>query len=209
MYRAHHHRQEQQVSSLAPAEAPSRVVTTFRLGKLVTGAGQSLCLVRAISDRTATLDIDVPFEADEAAVLEIGRETIAGTLVKLGGSRAELRCADPVELDTILASGGRRTLPRVEVDAYARIEVGGLCIAARIRDISTGGMKLFAEDVLCVGDRVRVTVKGLDARPGGTVRWCAGDHAGIEFAEPLPLVRLNAWLAGAALRDDRPIVSKS
>ncbi len=201
--------QEPQSPSMASVGAGARVVTTFRVGKLVTGAGQSLCLVRAISDRAATLDIDVPFEADEAAVLEIGRETIAGTLVKLGGRRAEMRCADPVELDTILASGGRRILPRVEVDAYARIEVGGLCIAGRIRDISTGGMKLFAEDVLCVGDRVRITVKGLDARPAGIVRWCSGDEAGIEFAEPLPIAALNAWLTGAARRDDRPIVSKS
>ena len=209
MYRAHHPQEQQQAPSVEPAGVPSRVVTTFRVGKLMTRGGQTLCLVRTLSDRTATLDIDVPFEADEAATLEIGRETIAGTLVKLGESRAEMRCADPVELDTILASGGRRKLPRVDVDAFARIEVGVLCIAARIRDISTDGMKVFAEDVLCVGDRVRVIVKGLGARPAGTVRWCAGDHAGIEFAQSLPIAALNTWLAGASRRDDLPILSKS
>ncbi len=209
MYRAHHRQEQQQAPSLEPAGAPSRVVTTFRVGKLVTRGGQILCLVRTISERAATLDIDVPFDGDEAATLEIGRETIAGTLVRLGERRAEIRCASPLEPDTILGSGGRRTLPRVEVDAFARIEVGGLCIAARIRDISTDGAKVFAEDVLCVGDRVRVTVKGLGARPAGIVRWCAGDHAGIEFAQALPIAQLNAWLAGSWAGEDLPILSKS
>ena len=98
MYRAHHPPGAAGRRRRSPLGAPARVVTTFRVGKLVTRGGQSLCLVRTLSDRAATLDVDVPFEGDEAATLEIGRETIAGTLVRLGESRAEMRCADPVEL---------------------------------------------------------------------------------------------------------------
>jgi hypothetical protein len=199
-----------------------RTVTTFRVGKIVTAAGQMLCLVRTLSDRTVGLDIEVPFAPDARASLEIGKERLDGELIKLEGKKAELRTARPIDLEailadsSILASGGRRALPRVEVDARARIEVGEQqWIPGRICDISTDGMKVFTDDVLCTGDRVRITMKGLDSRLGGSVRWCDGDYAGVEFDQPLTMIQLNLWLAAqaAAAQSEAgwslPIVSKS
>jgi hypothetical protein len=163
----------------------------------------------------------MPFTAQDNATLEIGRERLSGALVKIGEKRAELRSREPIDIagiladPSLLASAGRRTLPRVAVDARARIDIGPHRITAQVRDISTDGIKIFTEELLSIGDEVRIVLKGLDRPLPGTVRWCSGDHAGVEFVQRLPISRLNAWLAAqsAAEPDEAPwsppVISKS
>jgi len=108
-------------------------------------------------------------------------------------------------------------VPRVAVDARARIDIGALRFTAQVRDISTDGVKIFTEELLSIGDEVRLVLKGLERPLPGIVRWCSGDHAGIEFVQRLPIGRLNAWLAAqSAPEPDEPegswpppIISKS
>src|SRR3982751_6608866 len=85
------------------AAGPGRSVTTYRVAMLTIAAGPVLCLVRALSSRVATLDIDMPFVAQDNARLEIGRERLSGALVKTGENRAELRSREPIDIDAILA----------------------------------------------------------------------------------------------------------
>jgi hypothetical protein len=200
-----------------------RSVTTYRVAMLTIASGPILCLVRALTGRIATLDIDMPFTAQDNATLEIGRERLSGALVRIGDSRAELRSREAIDVDTILAdpsilaSAGRRALPRVEVDARARIDIGAHRLTAQVRDISTDGIKIFTEELLSIGDEVRVVLKGLDRPLPGVVRWCSGDYAGVEFVQRLPISRLNAWLAAQSATDpddgetrwSPPIISKS
>ncbi|MBV9882562.1 MAG: PilZ domain-containing protein [Sphingomonadaceae bacterium] len=221
MYRGQS-RQETQESAprKAAAVAPARTVTTYRVAMLTLASGPILCLVRTLSGRIATLDIDMPFAPQDNATLEIGRERLTGALVRTGEHRAELRTDDEIDIDVILgdpsllASAGRRALPRVEVDARARIDIGAHRIPAQVRDISTDGIKIYTDELLSIGDEVRIVLKGLERPLPGTVRWCSGDHAGIEFVQRLPISRLNAWLASQAAGEDEapwspPIVSKS
>ena len=202
------------------AGAP-RFVTTYRVAMLTLAAGPILCLVRGLSGRIATLDIDMPFAAQDGATLEIGRERLSGALVKTGEKRAELRSREPIDVGAILAdpsllaSAGRRTLPRVAVDARARIDIGTQRFTAQVRDISTDGIRIFTEELLSIGDEVRVVLKGLDRPLPGIVRWCSGDYAGVEFVQRLPISSVNAWLAAqsAPEPDDAPwsppVISKS
>jgi hypothetical protein len=204
----------------AAADA-GRSVTTYRVAMLTIASGPILCLVRALSARVATLDIDMPFTAQDNATLEIGRERLSGALVKTGEKRAELRSTAEIDIAAILAdpsllaSAGRRALPRVAVDARARIDIGAHRMPAQVRDISTDGIRIFTEELLSIGDEVRVVLKGLDRPLPGIVRWCGGDHAGVEFVQRLPISRLNAWLAAqsAAEPDEAswspPVISKS
>jgi hypothetical protein len=206
---------------LIAAAEPGRSVTTYRVAMLTIAAGPVLCLVRALSARIATLDIDMPFTAQDNATLEIGRERLSGALVKTGDKRAELRSREPIDIAAILAdpsllaSAGRRALPRVEVDARARIDIGVHRLPAQVRDISTDGIRIFTEELLSIGDEVRVVLKGFDRPLLGIVRWCSDDHAGVEFVQRLPISRLNAWLAAqsAAEPDEAPwsppVISKS
>jgi hypothetical protein len=205
----------------AGAPQTERAFTIYRVGKLIACGGQMLCLVRTASPHAITFDIDLPFGPDAAATLEIGRERVTGALEKIDARRGRISFAEPIDVESLIVDGsplegGRRALPRVEIDAPVRIEVGDQAMAARVCDISTDGMKIWTDDILCVGDRVRVALRGLDGRISGTVRWCAGDYAGIEFVQAFPLARLNVWLAaqaGSASRDESrwslPPVSKS
>ena len=206
---------------IVAAEDPGRSVTTYRVAMLTLAAGPILCLVRALSPRVATLDIDMPFAPQDNALLEIGRERMAGALVKIGEKRAELRSRESIDVTAIfadpslLASAGRRTLPRVAIDARARIDLGAQRFSAQVRDISTDGVRIYTEELLSVGDEVRVVLKDLERPLPGIVRWCSGDHAGVEFVQRLPISRLNAWLAAQSTPDadeapwSAPIISKS
>lgn len=191
----------------AAPDAAARIVTTYRVGKLTTKTGPILCLVRGLSEKIARLDIDMPFAGDDQATLEIGGERLTGTLVKLGDRQAELHSAATIDVETlladpsILASLGQRTLPRVDVDARARIDFGGQRVPAQVRDISTDGIKVYTEELLASGDAVRIILKGFDTPLAGLVRWTDGDYAGIEFAQRLPIGRINAWLAAQAATD--------
>jgi hypothetical protein len=207
--------------SFTAAGGAARTVTTYRVAMLTLASGPILCLVRALSRRIATLDIDMPFAPQDNAVLEIGRERLAGVLVRTGPQRAELRTAEDIDIAAILAdpsllaSAGRRALPRVAVDTRARIDIGAHRLTAQLRDISTDGIKIFTEELLSIGDEVRVVLKGLERPLPGIVRWCSGDHAGVEFIQRLPIGRLNAWLAAQAAPEldeapsPPPFVSKS
>ena len=203
-------------AAAAAAADTARGLSCYRVGKIATDAGQALCIVRMVSPFVIALDIEVAFEGAEAASLVLGRETIAGSLAMLGGKRAELRPAEAVDPETILADpsmmAGRRTLPRIEVDARGRIEVMGQSMTARICDISTDGTRVLVDDLLCTGDRVTVTMRGLQMRLTGLVRWAQGDHAGIEFDQPLAIGQLNLWLAAQAMPAGEPdwgLVSRS
>lgn len=204
--------------ALAAAPEAGRGVSTYRVGRIATASGQALCIVRMISPFAIVLEIEVPFAGADEAELAIGKETVAGALVFIAGKRAELRPVRAVDPEAILAdpsimaSLGRRTLPRVEVDARARLEVTGQSMTVRIRDISTDGMKVHGEELLCAGDRVTVTMRGLPMRLAGRVRWSEGDHAGIEFDQPLAIGRLNLWLAAQSAPAGEPdwgLVSRS
>jgi len=223
MYRA---QGRQEAHEAAPAfdnaAQAGRTVTTYRVAMLTLASGPILCLVRALSPRIATLNIDMPFAAQDRATLEIGRTTLSGALVRLSETRAELRTTQEIDIATILAdpsplaSAGRRALPRVAVDVRARIDIGAQRFAAQVRDISTDGVRIETDELLSVGDEVRIVLKGFERPLPGAVRWCSGDQAGVEFVQRLPIGRLNAWLAAQAVHEcedeapwTRPIISKS
>jgi hypothetical protein len=202
------------VAIAAAAVEPARGISTYRVGKIATASGQALCIVRMISPFAIALDIEVPFAGADEAELVIGKESVSGALVFIDGKRAELRPVREVDPEAVLAEPsleaglGRRTLPRLEVDARARLELTGQSMTARICDISTDGMKVLVDDLLCAGDRVTITMRGLPMRLAGLVRWSQGDHAGVEFDQPLAIGRLNQWLT-AQTAPDWDLVSRS
>ena len=223
MYRAQGRQEAREAAPAFDAAAQAgRTVTTYRVAMLTIASGPILCLVRALSPRVATLDIDMPFAPQDRATLEIGRHTLAGALVRTGERRAELRTAKEIHIPAILAdpslvaTAGRRALPRVAVDVRARIDIGAQRFTAQVRDISTDGVRIETEELLSVGDEVRIVLKGFERPLPGNVRWCSGDYAGVEFVQRLPIGRLNAWLAAQSApeaEDDAPwappVISKS
>jgi hypothetical protein len=223
MYRAQGRQDARDVApAFNEATESGRSVTTYRVAMLTIASGPILCLVRALSPRVATLDIDMPFAAQDGARLQIGSATLAGALVRTGEKRAELRTAGEIDIATILAdpsllaSAGRRALPRVAVDARARLDLGTQRFTVQVRDISTDGVRIETDELLSIGDEVRIVLKGFERPLLGAVRWCSGEHAGVEFVQRLPIGRLNAWLAAQSAPEAEdeapwspPIISKS
>ncbi|MEA3029766.1 MAG: hypothetical protein QOG13_1091, partial [Sphingomonadales bacterium] len=66
------------VIAVAPAAQTPRSLSTYRVGKIATAAGQALCIVRMISPFAIALDIEVPFAGADAASLEIGKARVTG-----------------------------------------------------------------------------------------------------------------------------------
>src|SRR5437868_14353773 len=93
------------VAATPPAEA-TRGLSTYRVGKIATAAGQALCIVRMISPFAIALDIEVPFAGADEASLQIGRERVTGALVFVAGKRAELRPDKEVDPEALLADPG-------------------------------------------------------------------------------------------------------
>src|ERR1700744_83853 len=104
MYRAQGRQEAHETAPAFDAAAQTgRTVTTYRVAMLTIASGPILCLVRALSPRIATLDLDMPFAAQDRATLEIGRATLMGALVRTGDKRAELRTAQEIDVAAILA----------------------------------------------------------------------------------------------------------
>jgi hypothetical protein len=92
--------------------------------------------------------------------------------------------------------GRRARLPRLDVDAWARMRVGARVFSARLCNISQGGARLRIHGLNSPG---AVAVLSMDRfRPvQGVVRWCEGALAGISFNQPLGLRELMHWLEAA------------
>ncbi len=75
----------------AAAARPARGLSTYRVGKIATEAGQALCIVRMISPCAIALDIEVPFAGADQASLAIGKEVVSGALILIGGRRSARR----------------------------------------------------------------------------------------------------------------------
>ena len=124
--------------------------------------------------------------------------------------------AHPCPIPPCSRAPAERTLPRVAVDARARIDIGAQRFTAQVQDISTDGVKIFTEELLSIGDEVRVVLQGPRApRARDRPLSAAAIMRGSNSLQRLPISRLNAWLAAQSAHetDDQPwsppIVSKN
>lgn len=127
-----------------------------------------------------------------------GAEPLIGRTLWSDGIEAGLAFEAPVDILGIVArnlarvTADRRRLPRIELRQTVGVHCAGAVEQLRTRNISQGGVGVEARG-LAVDAAVRLTFDGL--RPlDGTVRWIAGETAGIVFAEELGWQTLLPWL---------------
>lgn len=83
----------------------------------------------------------------------------------------------------------RRTL-RIKVNAIAQLTAGGLTRSARVADVSPGGVRLeVGARRIAPGARVYVRLPRYGLRQA-KVAWSDGPYIGIEFVEPLGLMKI-------------------
>ena len=176
-----------------------RYTTLLRVGVLETEAGKELCLIRNISGGGLMAHVYSTIPAGSRAMVELKTgQQVSGTVVWAEGNNIGLRFDMPIDVAEILTTsasdtGSRRPrMPRIEVDCFASVRIGGRTYRARTRDVSQGGVKLLVDAELPPGPAV-VTMTGMPAIHA-VVRWCDAGIAGLGFNEVIPLAELIKWL---------------
>jgi hypothetical protein len=181
--------------------ATGRAVSILRVARLVTDAGDQLCVVRNVSPTGMMVDVAEPPRPGEHVAVEFSSEVrVQGTV------RWAIDDRFGVELDTETdllkafdqAPGRLRRRqprsPRFARSAPARIATTRKACEGTVRTVSLNGLSVaFGGDEFVRGDRVKIRVSGLPRRDG-EVRWVKAGVAGIWFERPLPLHELAQWL---------------
>jgi hypothetical protein len=96
-----------------------------------------------------------------------------------------------------------RSAPRITVAGSITMrQRGARSIAVIIEDISPGGCRVQWPHALNIGDRVWVTLPGLQAIPS-VVIWTADFKLGCRFEVPLHIAVFKSLAHGASARRDR------
>jgi PilZ domain len=177
-----------------------RHLTILRVGALVRESGRELCLIRNISAGGVMAHVySRRIEGERVAVELKSNQRIDGEVAWVSGSNVGIQFDEPVDVtemlssQTMLDSGWRPRLPRVEVDRLATLRCGARVYGVNTRDISQGGVKIETDQTLELGAGVVLTLDKF--RPlHGVVRWSDGGLAGIAFNQLIPFHELMEWL---------------
>lgn len=176
-----------------------RGVAVLKTAKLVSD-GEHLCLVRNISSGGLLADIHVPIEIGAEVVVLLNEEhPLVGIVAWARGQSIGVRFHEEVDVAAQIAALGSRAgdrrarMPRLEIDAWARVRVGARVFSVRVCNISQGGARVRIHGLNSAGAAAVISMQAL--RPvEGVVRWCHASHAGISFNQPLGLRELMLWL---------------
>jgi hypothetical protein len=175
-------------------------ISLLHIGKLVMPNRQSLCLVRALAPRHATVRASLPVSRGANVTLGLRHGmTIAARVESAQRERIMLSFPQPLAMERLMAEQARgRCGPesvRLAAQGAASVETGGRTIIASLRDISLFGLQLDdPAGALLPDTQVTVHIAGL-ARRAATVRWHRDGHSGLRFAFSLGYELLDQWLA--------------
>jgi hypothetical protein len=177
-----------------------RHLTILRVGALIGAAGRELCLIRNISAGGVMAHVyGCHPEGEEVAIELKGHQQISGKVMWAEGSNIGIRFRAPIDVaamlssQSVIESGMKPRLPRVEVDRLATLRCGARVWGVNTRDISQGGVKIETDEPVEPGSQIVLTLEKFRPVPG-VVRWCAGGLAGLEFNQLVPFPELMAWL---------------
>jgi hypothetical protein len=174
-----------------------RHVTLFRVGSLMIGDRQELCLIRNISAGGMLIRAycAIPPGTRLSVELKCG-QSASGMARWAEGNSVGVVFDQPMDIVDLLSPAGkgpRPRMPRVEIDCLANVRQEAQINRARALNISQGGLRLSCRRPLEVGGAVIVTLAGLSPQQG-MVRWNDGECFGVTFNKVLPLPLLISWL---------------
>lgn len=172
-----------------------RLVTILRVGKLIVGDAQELCLIRNISDGGLKAHVYSPrFEGDRVTVELRSDMRIDGTVRWVVEDNVGIEFDRRTPVAELLAHDPRKhRAPRLAIGGHARLKIGADSWQVELRDLSQGGAKIAIADPLLVGEDAVVLVANM--RPlKAVVRWQEDGQAGLEFLPRIPFDELIQWL---------------
>lgn len=178
-----------------------RHLTILRVGKLISGESQELCLVRNISSGGIMAHVYSRHHPEEEVAIELqDGMPLRGHVQWVEGGNIGIRFIERINVGEVLSGkplaeqGYRLRAPRVEQSCRAQLRIGNARAEATLMDVSQGGAKL-ETDLICEdADKVVLLVPQL--RPiDAIVRWARDGRVGLEFVRPLAYAELTAWLS--------------
>lgn len=177
-----------------------RLLTLLRVGAIIVDGQRELCLIRNISSLGLMIHVYSPLEVGREVEVELkSGQQIGGRVKWVDGTNAGLAFDAPIDvmamLSTQLVSQNeiKPRMPRVEVRCPATLRMGGRTYRVETRDVSQGGVKVTLDAVLPADADVVLSMEGFHSLHG-TVRWCDGEVAGINFNAVIPWPQLVCWL---------------
>jgi hypothetical protein len=181
--------------------ADQRHMSVFRVGKLITGRGQELCLIRNISSGGLMAHVYSVHEQSETVEIELkaGR-TVKGTVVWARDRKIGVQFDEKIDVADVLAPQPNESdpdyvarAPRLDIRRRGRLRIGAHYQLIELQDISQGGAKVTPAGDAQVDDEVILMFEGLPPL-AGIVRWCHDEAVGITFKTSLPFEQLAAWV---------------
>jgi hypothetical protein len=178
-----------EVPPQAPVWAEPRHLFYFRLGTLIGDGEQRPIEIVALAESGAIVRAAGRLEEGALGVLELNSHHRFDVRVLWSSdSVAGLEFVDREHVRATLAGRDRAhpyRAPRLELAAEIVLRLGDMCLTARAKDVSEGGIKVELAEPGHVGSEASVIVPGIPP-VAGRILWCRDGRAGISFERPLP-----------------------
>lgn len=193
----------------ADQRAAQRFTLILRAGKLLTGSGEYLCLLRDVSSGGLRLRLFHPLALPPSLKIELaGGEQYQLELAWQDGEQAGLWFTDgPVDTDRLLEEAG--TFPKRSIrlrllhPLVVTVRCDGPAMQAQLHDISQFGAALSCAERLAIGQHFELDAPGL-GQLAARVRWRRGGLYGLVFEQSYRLDGLARLAARLQQADGEP-----
>lgn len=184
--------------------AEERRTTLLRVGKIVVGDEQRLCMIRNLSSAGAMLKLYQPLALGERVQVEVAPEQpVDAEVVWCEEGLAGIAFYERIDVIAALRGGHEagpyrriKRIPRVRVSRPARLCTDDSECEVTLCDISPNGACIATGLLLATDTEVALFIDGLPPLTGN-VRWNDGSHAGMKFDVSIRVDVLAAWLGSA------------
>lgn len=176
----------------ADLRSTPRFSLLIRSAKLVYDNAEYICIVRDVSASGVRLRLFHPLPPQSNVTLELATgETFVIERVWEQADHGGFRFADPIDVHRFIAEAGpypKRPL-RLRIEFPARVTADAEPMAAQICDLSREGARIETQEMLAIGQRVKVEAKGLPPLTA-TVCWRSVPAYGLAFQQSFTLEEL-------------------
>jgi len=169
----------------------------IRPAKLITAAGEFLCVLRDVSPGGCKVRLFHPVAAPAHMTLELGNgDRYAVERVWERDGHAGFRFEAPIPVEYVLNEDGpfRKRPVRLRITRPAVIVAGRDAYPGTLLDLSQQGARVACEAALARDQRVRLEIAGVPAIVS-TVRWCRSGATGLVFEQTFKLDELARVVA--------------
>lgn len=181
------------LSAYADMREKPRFALLMRSAKLVSPAGEFLCIIRDISETGVKLRLFHEFPADQPLALESGDGTrIAAECVWQRNGEAGFRFIEPIDVMRFIAEAGPYPKRPVRLRVYheAIVVSQGIEIPVILRNLSREGARIDTDHRLALSEKLRIVSPALPEL-NATVCWRRQPAYGVVFRQVMTMEQLS------------------